>query len=203
MGKATYIARSPGEMHILMYSISSSRPSGPPVLAFWRLLFVWTDSASGLFAPIAQEDPCALHMASQWSHQPPVLTWQTKALTLEALWGRGHLLKPELEPELKFAWVWALAWGFGWQSLGCLAMLAWAGFWNLGCTTQARLWACSCCPLGTQACAWFAARIKLKNLIVERVKCHLRCLKPKWGFLSILSTAFSIFRKLNKHLSSP
>ena len=41
-----------------------------PVLAFWCLLFVWTDSASGLFAPVAQEDPCALHVAAQWSHQP-------------------------------------------------------------------------------------------------------------------------------------
>ena len=57
-------------MHILMYSISTSRPSGPPVLAFWCLLFVWTDSASGLFAPVAQEDPCALHVAAQRSHQP-------------------------------------------------------------------------------------------------------------------------------------
>lgn len=81
-------------------------------------------------------------------------------------------------------------------------------FGNVGMSSflelaQARWRACSCCHLGAQAWAWFAARIKLKNLIVEHVIWHLRSLKPKWGFLSILSTAFSIFRKLNQISTSP
>lgn len=174
-------------MSIPRYSGSTPRPSGSPVLAFCCsvfaldrlcLRFICTNSAGGP-QRLAHGSPVVIPAL-------PSSRWQTKASTLEALWERGHLWKPELEPELKFAWVWALAWGFGRQSLRCLAMWAWAVFWNLGCTTQARRRGCGCCPLGTQAWAWFAAKIKFKNLIVERVKWHLRCLKPKWDFLFLV-----------------
>ena len=119
-------------MHIPRFSVSTPRPSGSPVLAFWCFVFVLdrfclrficTNSAGGP-QRLAHGSPAVI---------PALLSscWQTKASTLEALWGRGHLWKPELDPELKLAWVWALAWGFGWQSPRCLATWAWAVFWSL------------------------------------------------------------------------